>query len=306
MSRKHIIVFQHGSHGSVEDFNTIKDKLNKGIQRDEIDIVVWGSNSCSGFGTDVGVMKVAEKISNELDEYLKPQLEDSEINISLVGHSMGGLTLRAMLGMSETLSHPNVNLHTFISIASPHLGIRQMTWWMRALAYPIGIAFSETYLDLLQSNDCLSKLSDDHHINLLSKFKRRILYSNMSDHLVSYNTSSLTVGVNKESAALPVEIDPHSDIKKEICLSPEDIPGDNVILQSFSSFSDFRSSCANRVLSQFKALRKLEWSLIGVDFSRRGFAAHSDIVASPTKMRNPSFGRHSAHHIADNILRGIE
>ena len=304
---KHVIVFQHGSHGCVEDFNTIKDKLNEDVKNSkEIEVIIWESNSCSWFGTDVGVMKVAEKISSELDEYLTPQLENSEINISLVGHSMGGLILRAMLGMSETLSHPNVNLHTFISIASPHLGIRQMTWWMRALAYPFGLMASTTCLDLLQSNDCLSKLSDDHHINLLSKFKRRILYSNMSDHLVSYNTSSLTVGVNKESAALPVEIDPHSDIKKEICLSPEDIPGDNVILQSFSSFSDFRSSCANRVLSQFKALRKLEWSLIGVDFSRRGAFAHYDIIASPTMMKNPIPGQHSAHHIVGTIMEGLK
>eukprot|EP01060_Flectonema_neradi_P031508 TRINITY_DN479_c0_g1_i1.p1 TRINITY_DN479_c0_g1~~TRINITY_DN479_c0_g1_i1.p1 ORF type:complete len:327 (+),score=67.75 TRINITY_DN479_c0_g1_i1:56-982(+) len=306
MSKKHVIVFQHGSHGCVDDFATITEKLKEDIQKNsELDVIIWGSDSCKGFGTDVGIMKVAETVSSELDEYLDPHLKESQIDITLVGHSMGGLILRAMLGMSQSLSHPNTNLHTYISIASPHLGIRQMTWWMRALAYPFGLLRSTTCLDLLQANDCLSEISNERHIEILKRFNRRILYSNMYDHLVSYNTSSLTVGVNEEPAALPVEVDPHSDIKKETTLRPDELPKDSEILNSFSSYSDFTSSCSKKVLSQFKSLRQLEWSLIGVDFSRRGALAHYDIIASPTLMKNPIHGQHSASHISDTICRGL-
>ncbi len=106
----------------------------------------------------------------------------------MIGHSMGGLILR---WVANTLTQ---NLFAFISLGTPHLG------YLQGIKFFIKAGFS-----FLSSNStCLSELSsrdsNDLHDCLiykfsnaaaLSRFKKIILLSSLSDKYVSWHSARL-------------------------------------------------------------------------------------------------------------------
>ena len=106
----------------------------------------------------------------------------------MIGHSMGGLILR---WVANTLTQ---NLFAFVSLGTPHLG------YLQGIKFFIKAGFS-----FLSSNStCLSELSsrdsNDLHECLiykfsnaaaLSRFKKIVLLSSLSDKYVSWHSARL-------------------------------------------------------------------------------------------------------------------
>eukprot|EP01059_Diplonema_ambulator_P005239 TRINITY_DN1499_c0_g1_i4.p2 TRINITY_DN1499_c0_g1~~TRINITY_DN1499_c0_g1_i4.p2 ORF type:complete len:304 (+),score=78.30 TRINITY_DN1499_c0_g1_i4:1783-2694(+) len=293
-----LVVLQHGSHGEYADFRTVVEELKKSGHK----IETWGTDSCKGFGTDKGVEAVAATIAAELDEYLLPLLEEMTVRVCFVGHSMGGLIIRAMLTKIKCLGHKNLVPLLYMSVATPHLGIRQIGGVKLTFAYLLGKVYSQAYADLCQDNETLSLLCDASHIEALKRFQVRTTMVNIHDHLVSFGTAAM---LTRECCHEFEHEDACKKLRKPILLTPSSVPSDDTIRDSYKRIADFGNLRANRVVKQFKALRSLEWELVAVDLAHRGNAAHADIIARPgrgDKTRNVEVGRFSASRVAQRIL----
>lgn len=66
--------------------------------------------------------EMGEKAAKEIEGYLHQIEENSSkrLRVIMVGHSMGGIILRASLQFLQ--EKVRTQLHTFMSIATPHLG----------------------------------------------------------------------------------------------------------------------------------------------------------------------------------------
>ncbi len=106
----------------------------------------------------------------------------------MIGHSMGGLILRCI---ANTLSQ---ELYGFVSLGTPHLG------YLQGIKFFIKAGFSF----LSNNSTCLSELSsrdsNDLHECLifkfskaatLSRFKKIVLLSSLSDKYVSWHSARL-------------------------------------------------------------------------------------------------------------------
>jgi|JI6StandDraft_1071083.scaffolds.fasta_scaffold22046_4 pimeloyl-ACP methyl ester carboxylesterase len=72
--------------------------------------------------TDGDVFKMGERLAKEIERYIRDEEIDKDLQINMVGHSMGGLILRAALQHLE--GYKNC-LGTFMTFGSPHLGYLQ-------------------------------------------------------------------------------------------------------------------------------------------------------------------------------------
>ena len=76
----------------------------------------------SGKSTYDSIELMGKRLSNEVKEYLAEESEDEEVNItriSFIGHSLGGVIIRAALPHLDSLKHL---FFSYASLSSPHLG----------------------------------------------------------------------------------------------------------------------------------------------------------------------------------------
>ena len=81
------------------------------------------SNAFDTFG---GIDLLGRRLGDEILEVLIPMLDDDQKPLLFVaGNSLGGLVLRYALGYLHNLGIlAQVTPHTYMSICSPHLGVR--------------------------------------------------------------------------------------------------------------------------------------------------------------------------------------
>ncbi|KDO21097.1 hypothetical protein SPRG_13806 [Saprolegnia parasitica CBS 223.65] len=117
----HLVVLQHGLHGSPSDYHTFGFIL-RDVFRDEpgLYIVAATSNAKDTHdGIDAGGLRLADEVQSLAATC--PRLE----KVSLIGHSLGGLYVRYCIGVLyargffEQITPMNV-----ITLATPHLGVR--------------------------------------------------------------------------------------------------------------------------------------------------------------------------------------
>lgn len=76
---------------------------------------------CNEADTTIGIEKLGERLAKEVEAQLKPYIEDGRLGtVSFVGHSLGGLIIRAAL---PHLSKYKDHMKTFMTFSSPHLGV---------------------------------------------------------------------------------------------------------------------------------------------------------------------------------------
>ncbi|KAJ9457374.1 hypothetical protein DIPPA_26553 [Diplonema papillatum] len=303
-----IVLFQHGSHGQFEDFGTVVEELQAGLGDK---VLVWGTDKCSFLGTDAGCREVAKVVTEEIDAYLEDRLAEhpgAKIELALVGHSMGGLLLRDAVARSRVITRSDrIVLAAYVSIATPHVGVRQLRWPLLWGAWLVGVLFSRSYRDLLNETDCLTQLCDDAHLAALARFRKRIAVSNVYDLLVSFNSSSLMLG----DGTLPAH-DDHAFGSIGVARAVEltggvDVPPEEEIVSAFATGLDFGSRRAKKVAHQLRALRSLDWEVIAVQApAARWRFAHTDIIATPTRRRDPEPGRPYAKFIAREIIKAFD
>lgn len=64
-------------------------------------------------------MQMGERLAKEIRKFIEEEVVERKVRVNMVGHSMGGLILRAAL---QYLQEYSGNLGTFMSFGSPHLG----------------------------------------------------------------------------------------------------------------------------------------------------------------------------------------
>ncbi|KAG5498420.1 hypothetical protein JIQ42_03226 [Leishmania sp. Namibia] len=123
---------------------------------------------------------------------------------SAVGHSMGGLVLRAALPtimqcVENTFTAPpyecEVSWEVFCTLSTPHLGVRYMdSKCLTFLGRSIGSALSRALADMFWKDEVLTRdLVSDVYLGAWSRFNRRVLVNAVNDHTVLTYSSSFTL-----------------------------------------------------------------------------------------------------------------
>ena len=113
---KNLYIFAHGYKSCSENLRKVECTLKRYYKKGKYLFLNSYSESM-----DESIMEMGKKVAVEIEDYLaKKHKSLSSVKIIMIGHSMGGIILRAAL---HSLSKPiRSSLHTFMSFASPHLG----------------------------------------------------------------------------------------------------------------------------------------------------------------------------------------
>ncbi|SOV15535.1 serine esterase, putative [Plasmodium sp. gorilla clade G2] len=181
LKNPHYFIFQHGLTASVHDFQNIFNSLL--TKYPHVFVYITYSNQGHTFeGVDVGT----ERICTELNCLFK--IINDKINISMIGHSLGGILNRSvLLNLNRKKIFKNKKLINFITFACPHIGVHENMAIMKVLSTYLG---AHTIDDLNNKTTLLLKIASVESINILKKFENIIFYGNtQSDWLVGIRTS---------------------------------------------------------------------------------------------------------------------
>lgn len=116
----HIIALVHGFQGNSMDMRLIKDH----IALAHPDALVVASRFNEGL-TEGDIEGMGERLSREVRDFIRESCgKKKPAKISFIGHSLGGLIIRAALPFFEDLSD---RMHLFLTLSSPHLGLMYNT-----------------------------------------------------------------------------------------------------------------------------------------------------------------------------------
>lgn len=114
-SNLHLVVLVHGFQGNSYDMRLIKAQL--ALVRP--DLILLSSHMNEG-ETDGDIMKLGRNLALEIEDYLANwRIQTAIRKLSFIGHSLGGIIIRAAL--PHLLNYCD-KMHVFISFSSPHLG----------------------------------------------------------------------------------------------------------------------------------------------------------------------------------------
>lgn len=163
--------------------------------------------ACNEGTTHDGVVKGGERLGNEIIDVIRSELEGrrhnnkeySDVTISIIGNSLGGLYGRyAVMQLDELLPSSaedgddlqqhyildntiRIHFNVFCSTASPHLGCADRTYFPIPRFAEIGIAkrLGETGRDLFRVNDLMRTMATyPRFTRPLALFRKRIAYAN--------------------------------------------------------------------------------------------------------------------------------
>ena len=154
----------------------------------------------------------ATRFAQEVIEYLSQFPINSKMRISFVGHSLGGLIVRAAL---PHLKQFGPNFYTFMTLGTPHLGADSVNFLVNAgmnfMGYFKGYQ-SVLEISLLDQNNLLLNLSK---IEEISFFKNVIFVANYEDGYVRPESAKILNKFNSKNNNLSANMsrDIYSNIK---------------------------------------------------------------------------------------------
>lgn len=111
----HLFVMVHGFQGNHNDMRLFKNQIS--LQYPDAVVLLSTSNEEK---TEEDIEEMGERLAVEVKQYVQSFCPASCINrISFIGHSLGGLIIRAAL---PHLAEYSTKFFTYISLGSPHLG----------------------------------------------------------------------------------------------------------------------------------------------------------------------------------------
>ena len=112
----HIMFLVHGYRGSSVDMHMIKGYINMIYPT----VLVYSSRCNENF-TDCNIEFLGENLAEEVLHFLYSiKIAKQRLKISFIGHSMGGLIIRAAL---PKLLDYKFYMYSIITFSSPHIGI---------------------------------------------------------------------------------------------------------------------------------------------------------------------------------------
>ncbi|KAF2074369.1 hypothetical protein CYY_004344 [Polysphondylium violaceum] len=305
---KHLVIMQHGLHGSVNDFNSIKEALLNQFNNNSNLIIV--NSKCNDFflGTHHGIDKCGERLADEVMEYYNREAKESVgLRISFLGHSLGGLIIRHAIGVLYGQGFFNkCEADQFLTLSSPHCGSRRPNL---GAFNKIANIFVDTCISItgkqLALTDHLStgreqpllvEMTQGDFINGLKLFKTRTLYSNIyNDIQVNFCTSDISpknpyTSKTKEMKFLPSY--PHIiDDKPEIAQEEEPISDQEY--QNYFTHEEHK----DHLITIYKNLRQLTFTRYHMYFTNP--LSHTHIVVK-RKFVNRE-GTDIVSHVATNF-----
>lgn len=189
----HLIVLVHGFQGNHFDMRLMKNNI--ALIHPEALFLCSNSNEESTEG-DIGEMgvRLAQEVMNFISEWCPNR---SLGRLSFIGHSMGGLIIRAALPYLEQFSS---KMHMYMSLSSPHLGYM----YNSSKIIDAGMWFLKKW----RKSKCLQQLSTSEHQNLrscflyelstkkgLGWFKHITLVSSYQDQYAPYDSARMELSV---------------------------------------------------------------------------------------------------------------
>lgn len=183
----------------------IESALRNKYAADKLHLLIPKSNA--GNFTYDGIELGAERVTHEIESFLEElEQEGKQIRkLSIVGYSLGGLVARYAIGLLYSRGwFSKLEPTNFTTFATPHLGVRAPGSGVGGRFFNLfgsrTLSTSGRQLFLIDtfrdtSRPILSILADPSSIFIqaLSKFKNRVLYSNIiNDRSAPYYTTSIS------------------------------------------------------------------------------------------------------------------
>ncbi|CAI4222418.1 unnamed protein product [Auanema sp. JU1783] len=174
-SPPHLIIFVHGLEGSSDDLMSYKNSLRMTSPETNFQFLMSSANQSQ---TWADFETLSSNLLGEIHDFCTDMTQKPN-RISFIAHSMGGVIVRAMLGLPEA-GWIFPLLHTFLTINSPHTGlayagrgvnwgVQLVQWWkgsksMQQLALRDAVSFNDSYIVKLSSNKAFGRFK---HILLI-------------------------------------------------------------------------------------------------------------------------------------------
>lgn len=343
-----LVVMQHGSHGHACDFGNLRARLEKSWTQtigDRVPLEFWTTPVNEGLATDDGLERCGDRLATALGAGFREvaaRHPEASQRVVCIGHSFGGPLLRyALMKLHGSGELGNKTLITFVTLASPHVGARQLHPFLRLGARFLGKVFSSAYQDLLLDSGALDELCTEEALAPLARFHNRRLYAvARGDMLVRFETGSLVVPAGYlKVECLPPAVEGHPHVRRALLLEPfggpweqaegSEAPPIRVLMmlssdgglvtsrfeevtqpvrcqQVFSGFDDW-SGKSQRAAHMLQTMRSVgKWTLHIVDFPERMVNRHGAIICHPTRAKNPSrHGDDVVQHLSGELCRDI-
>lgn len=188
---RHLIVLVHGYLGSYIDVKMLQDTISNVYPKGLFLLSRANEGSTNGSINDMGV-----RLAQEIQEFLKVNSSIHIEKISFIGHSLGGLIIRAAL---PYLSLIKDKCYSYISLACPHLGCLNN----ESILVDAGMwILCKIKQSLLLNQLVLSDAEDQRHsiIYNLSKepglgwFKKVYFFCSSQDSYVPFHSARAEVG----------------------------------------------------------------------------------------------------------------
>ncbi|OMJ76246.1 hypothetical protein SteCoe_24425 [Stentor coeruleus] len=192
-SERHLFVLVHGYMGSGYDMKTLKDVLI--LYKPNLLVLISESNEKH---TEGSIADMGKRLANEVIAFIHSLPEHVTVSrISFIGHSLGGIIIRAAL--PSLLEYKRL-MYAYISLASPHLGCAQFSnILVEAGLWVISKIRNSVCIQQLTLKDCLSPrhcfLYDLAKTSKLQFFEKVILVSSSQDSYVPFESARIEIGL---------------------------------------------------------------------------------------------------------------
>lgn len=202
---KALVVLVHGIESPLSSHDTMRNVrialLQQASSRDTF-VLTSRASKAPGKTLD-GIDTCGERLVAEIEECLgREDFAPSAVQLSFVGHSLGGLIARFAIGlMHQRRLLDRLRPVSYVAVASPHLGVRRASTWLGSLQERAGEALYGRHrtMDQLMMRDTddarplLVRLSAGPFLEGLLRFPARTLVSAVQfDHQVTHSSSSIT------------------------------------------------------------------------------------------------------------------
>lgn len=305
----YVMVLVHGIMGNHKELGYVKQALERefvAATATEESFLVHSATS-NDHNTLDGIETGGRRLAEEINELLKGLTQETSpdapdtVYLSILGNSLGGLYARYALAHIDWNEPPNdqqspstadddnsnrnnssisIIPHIFVTTATPHLGVRDMTYWkVPQSIQPAGAWYmKKSGSDLFRYTDVIRRLcQDDEFLRPLSNFTKRIAYANAfsTDAAVPTSTAAFLSDSSSSVHSL-VEESSCEERKKSFLHINSDYP--TIRFQTQDSFSNHHRGEGDDVASENKsedddddvdsysrALDSLGWTKVFVD-----------------------------------------
>lgn len=154
----HLIVLVNGYMGSWRDMMTIRNYIGRKFNQ-RVGFLLSKANE--GDETKHDIMEMGRRLAKEVENYIREYCAGELGRLSFVGHSLGGLIIRAALVYLEDFRE---KMFTLLTFSSPHLGLM----YSSSVLVDTGVWF----LRVFTHTPCLDQLS----MKDSSKIEQTLLY----------------------------------------------------------------------------------------------------------------------------------